>query len=120
MLEYTEFRGWYYGTLLQSLSQQFINVGVFNPEGIRSLLKHQDEISLYIFRLKTSDKERVLRQLLREKNPDVKEIVRRFTTDEQDFSNLNFDYITLPNERFEDIDPNIEFIIKTVREDKNC
>jgi hypothetical protein len=31
----------------------------------------------------------MLRQLMRENNPDVKEIVRRYSADEKDFKDLN-------------------------------
>ena len=33
----------------------------------------------------TTDKERLIRQLNREENPDVEEIIRRFSTDKADF-----------------------------------
>jgi hypothetical protein len=41
---------------------------------------------------------RLLRQLNREENPDVKEIVRRFTTDANDFQFLYFPHIEIKNE----------------------
>jgi hypothetical protein len=34
MLEYSEFRKWYYGTSKHGLSLEKINIGVFNPAGV--------------------------------------------------------------------------------------
>lgn len=87
MLEYTEFNGWHYGTMKYGLSAEKVNVGVFNPAGIYSLIENQD-IDLYIFRIYADDKERLLRQLNREEHPNVSEIVRRYQADEKDFSDF--------------------------------
>lgn len=84
-LERTEFRSWHYGTRLEDLNPQKNNVGVFNPSGIYQLWEMQDEIDLTIVCVNAGDKTRLLRQLNREEKPDVKEIVRRFETDEKDF-----------------------------------
>jgi hypothetical protein len=53
-----------------------------------------DVLVLYV---RASDKERLLRQLGREKSPNVREIVRRAAADYEDFDNLEFDYIEIPN-----------------------
>ena len=37
-LEYTEFNNWFYGTSIDSLSEDEINIGVFNIDGIKALL----------------------------------------------------------------------------------
>lgn len=84
MLEYTKFNSWLYGTALNSLSNEKINIGVFNPSGIVSLMNRPD-IELYVIYITATDKERLLRQLTREENPDVREILRRYDTDEDDF-----------------------------------
>ena len=39
----------------------------------------------------------MLRNIKREKVPNCLEICRRFITDEKDFSDINFDYITFDN-----------------------
>jgi guanylate kinase len=44
------------------------------------------EVEVYPIFIEASDKTRLLRQLNREKDPDVKEIVRRFHADEEDFN----------------------------------
>jgi len=104
MVEATEFNGWFYGTLKCSLDRDGWNIGVFNPEGVEALIENPD-IDVQVFYVETSDKERLIRQLNREENPDVKEIVRRFSADEKDFSNINyrFSYTTLQNDDVEDL-----------------
>lgn len=87
MLEYTCFNGWYYGTEKDKLSSTLINVGVFNPSGIASLKKHQD-INLHIVYVKAKDEVRLKRQIERENNPNMSEIVRRFNADGIDFSDF--------------------------------
>ncbi len=85
MLEYTNFNNWYYGTSNSSLSTDKINIGIFNPTGIKSLMSIPN-ISLQVYYIQADDKTRLLRQLNRELYPDVKEIVRRFSADEKDFN----------------------------------
>lgn len=41
MLEYSKFRGWYYGTSSSSLEKNKWNIGVFNADGIHALIKKQ-------------------------------------------------------------------------------
>lgn len=96
MFEVSEFRNWYYGISEESLSKDKINIGVFNPDGVRTFYGLW-EVDLFIIYIDASDKVRLIRQLNREEYPDVKEIIRRFITDEEDFSNLNFDYFTVYN-----------------------
>lgn len=83
-LETASFNGWHYGTRYEDLDPTRTNVGVFNPTGLKSLAAH-DDIELNIIYVKASDKTRLLRQLNREEEPNVHEIVRRFYTDEADF-----------------------------------
>lgn len=84
MLEYTKFNNWMYGTALDSLSTEKTNIGVFNPAGIVSLMNRPD-IDLYVIYITATDKERLIRQLTREKEPDVREVLRRYDADEDDF-----------------------------------
>ena len=62
---------------------------------LKSLAAH-DDIDLEIIYVKASDKTRLLRQLNREEEPNVHEIVRRFYTDEADFQD-DKSFITLGN-----------------------
>ena len=84
MIEAKIFNNWCYGTRKQDLTPGKINVGVYNPEGVYDLAENKD-IDLCVFYILATDKTRLLRQLNREKDPDVHEIVRRFGTDEADF-----------------------------------
>lgn len=96
MLEATVFNDWCYGTPIESLRKDKINVGVFNIQGIECLLQDNRLDILPIF-IDCSDKKRLLRNIKREKVPNCLEICRRFITDEKDFSDINFDYITFDN-----------------------
>lgn len=79
MLETASFNNWNYGTELSSLSKDKINIGVFNPTGIYNILKRKDiDLDLDVYYIQASDKDRLLRQLTREENPNVEEIVRRY------------------------------------------
>ena len=87
MLETSHFRDWFYGTSIDALQHNKINIGVFNPTGIRSLLK-DPRVSVYVVRMIAPAKMRLLRSLNREDNPDVDEIVRRYLADEEDFKDF--------------------------------
>lgn len=103
MLEATEFNNWHYGTALSSLSTDKINVGVFNPEGIRCLME-DNFVDLTAYYVQVEDKERLIRQLIREVDPDVKEIIRRFSADEKDFEDLeDIDYQVIINQDKNDV-----------------
>ena len=61
MIETSNFNGWLYGTAYDTLKLDKINIGVFNPEGIYSLLRKKEEIDLKVFYINASDKTRMLR-----------------------------------------------------------
>lgn len=90
MLEVSSFRDWFYGTSLSSLDKRKVNIGVFNPEGVEAL--RDADVDLLVFYIEASDKLRMLRSLTREENPNVHEIIRRFSTDEKDFSDVAYLY----------------------------
>lgn len=111
MLECTVFNNWFYGTSFESVrSDGVINIGVFNPSGVEMLLQRED-CNLLVFWVKCSDKTRLMRQLNREENPDVHEVVRRFMADYEDFSDINFEVIEITNENKEDLERGAEEII---------
>lgn len=106
MLEVSYFNDWYYGTSYDSLSDTEVNIGVFNPTGVRSLMRHKD-IDLTVYYIVVDDKERLLRQLNREAHPNVPEIIRRYKADKEDFENLSdIPYIGLPNDKAIDLSLN--------------
>lgn len=96
-IEAAVFNNWGYGTSIQSLKSDKINIGVFNPEGIRTLISDPriDILPIYI---DCKDKTRLLRILSREEEVDCNELCRRFFADEKDFSNLDFGYLIYENE----------------------
>ena len=102
-LETASFNGWHYGTRYEDLDPDRTNIGVFNPTGLKSLAACKD-IDLTIIYVKATDKTRLLRQLNREENPNVAEIIRRYSTDEADFQDdksfttLGNDYIEIWND----------------------
>ena len=111
MLEFTNFNNWWYGTSYDSVrSDGIVNIGVFNPSGVRQLLDRPD-CDVTVYWVTASDKQRLCRQLGREENPDVKEIIRRFNTDEEDFADIDFDYTEVVNETFSDFYANAEQIV---------
>ena len=85
MLETAKYRNWWYGTALDSLSENKINIGVFNRKGLESLKNYKGDLDIYIVQVLASDKVRLLRALNREENPDVAEIVRRYQADEEEW-----------------------------------
>lgn len=102
MLEYSYFNNWYYGTMKSSFEKDKINIGIFNPQGIRSLiLKSEHDLSLEVLPvwIQVDDRTRLLRSFNREKNPNYEEICRRFLTDKKDFSNLDFNYEVFLNDK---------------------
>jgi guanylate kinase len=129
MFEVSTFNTWYYGTPESSLDEDKINVGVFNPEGIWQLVT-ENEVELKVYYLRTSTKERLLRQLNREDNPRVEEIIRRFSADQKDFkaieyisrgvpnktelgtSSLGYSFKVLQNETKKDLDEAVAIINK--------
>lgn len=98
-IEFTVFKNWWYGTSEDSLSLDKINIGAFNLQGIEQILNN-DKIQCLPVYIKTISKIRLLRQLNREANPDCDEIIRRYLTDEKDFSKLyekKFGYFVIEN-----------------------
>lgn len=96
MLEATVFNDWCYGTPIESLKENKINVGVFNIQGIECLLQDSRLEVLPVY-IQCFDKIRLLRCLKRENIVDCHEVCRRFLIDEKDFENIEFNYITYDN-----------------------
>lgn len=97
MFEVTYFNNWIYGTSVESYSSEQLNIGVFNPEGVGSL-KREEELKVMPIMIEASPKTRLLRQLNREENPNVDEIIRRYNADEKDFKKIYFKYFSADNE----------------------
>ena len=97
MLEATCFNNWHYGTSLDELDPEKINIGVFNISGIECLLEDPrlEVVPVYVY---VTGKTRLIRALERERNPNCLEICRRFQTDSTDFEDIPFEYEVLLNE----------------------
>lgn len=99
MFEAASFRGWYYGTNINDLNEDKINIGVFNTSSLDIILKDKrfEVIPIYF---KASPKVRLIRALERETNPDVNEIIRRYQTDQKDFEEFFIEHPDLPSYEF--------------------
>ena len=96
MLEYTDFKDWHYGTSIQDLDPNKINIGVFNPQGVQNLINRPD-VDVYVIQVIAADKLRLKRSLNREVTPDCEEICRRFLADIKDFAYFSSDYVHINN-----------------------
>ena len=115
MLETTSFNNWYYGTSIDSLSNDKINIGVFNPDGIMSLLE-DDRIELEIYYITAKGKTRLIRQLNREENPDVDEIIRKYDAKKNKIQRMNNSKCNIMvNETFSDYTTIVDSICEKVR-----
>ena len=101
MIEATNFVDWFYGTGVKCLDISKVNIGVFNPEGIRSLLE-DSLFDVYPVYVDCDDWERMRRIFNRETKGDVAEVVRRYNADETDFKFLDFYYLTAESGKEED------------------
>jgi guanylate kinase len=110
MFESTIFNDWCYGTSVDSVDDSVVNIGVFNPEGIE-ILSHEPQVDLTVYYICATAKNRLIRQLNREENPDVNEIIRRYKADYEDFYDLEFEYQVLPNDTMEDYEAAIKKIM---------
>lgn len=90
MIEQTQFREWHYGTDAFYLDSEKWNIGIFSPEAVNQLADSPLVSELRVIYLWVDEKVRIQRALNREKNPDIKEILRRLIADEGDFNEDNF------------------------------
>ena len=106
LIEAASFNGWMYGTGFENLRINEFNIGVFSPAAL-SALHGEPGVELLIFYVSATPKERLLRQLKREENPDIEEIIRRYQTDKRDFDEFQElfqgQYITLKNNKKSDV-----------------
>ena len=91
-----------------------INIGVFNPDGILSMLQNP-EVELAVVHVRASDKTRLIRQLSREENPNIEEILRRYQADKKDFSAIQFDRYYVNNETEEDKINAVKYVKNLIR-----
>lgn len=110
LMEATSYRDWFYGTAYASLSNDKINIGVFNLEGMKCIVEDSslDVIPVYV---QASDKTRLQRSLQREEQPDCNEICRRFMADKQEFQDIEFEHYIIFNEEGYDVDTPLKALL---------
>ena len=86
------FNGWYYGTNYDDLDPSKINVLISDNVRVFDLLI-DDRIDTLILLVDATGKERLLRCLTREENPDVDEIVRRYSDEIDEYDGRDFKLI---------------------------
>lgn len=116
-IEFTCFNNWWYGTSIDSLTKNKINIGIFSPKAIEQILENEEIDCTPIF-IQCPDKIRLLRQLNRENNPNCNEICRRFLSDQKDFLNLPFSYKVIENNTTQ-IQPIVHDLIKIIQNGQN-
>ena len=75
---------WCYALHSDSFVEDKMNIGDFNLIDLDCLGAEKD-IKLYIIYVTASSKVRIIRSLLREEEPDIAEIYRRYLSDDEDF-----------------------------------
>lgn len=113
-IEANTFNGWGYATGYESFDKNKINIIALDP-GRCELLMDNDAFLVYPYLVKCRDKTRLLRQLKREEEPNVEEIVRRYQTDKADFNFIPFPYFSLPNENRKELKQSIEILRNLVK-----
>lgn len=97
LIEATSFNDWFYGTDINELDINRTNIGAFSIRAIECMME-DSRLEVFPVYIHAEDKTRLLRNLNREANPNCSEICRRYFTDEKDFDDIPFDYITFKNE----------------------
>ena len=90
MAEAVLFNDWVYGTEDKALSEDKLNVGIFNLEGIEALRQNPNH-NIFAVYLDVEDSVRVIRYLNRENitKEKINEMFRRYKADEIDFADVD-------------------------------
>lgn len=91
-LDTSFFNDWRYGTNIDDLDETKINIIISDSHRLIDLLINT-EVDVIIFFIEATGKERLLRCLNREEDPDADEIVRRYIADEEDFGTKEFQLV---------------------------
>lgn len=87
LIESSHFRGWNYGVPFTSVKPGYINIGVFNPEGLHSLQKYKYNYTIVPVYIQEKFWTRMMRSRIREGKWRL-EFFRRAWTDHFDFEKL--------------------------------
>ena len=119
-VETTAYNSWYYGTDIQNIPNNNNCIVVANPLGYYQMLNKLKENNVTGIVIHSDDKMRMLNALNREKHPDVRELCRRFLSDENTYSEIEHDHKVWHVENiFNNIkfaESQIELIIKMTKE----
>lgn len=125
LIEHSEFNNWFYGSAIDTLKKDKINIGVYDIRRIQQIIKNEN-IECYPIYIKASQKNRLIRQLEREESPDCDEIVRRYIADKKDFipvtfNTTGFDFVTFENNdnKFTILNSVISYIKRSILCDKD-
>ena len=90
MAEAVLFNDWVYGTENKALSEDKLNVGIFNLEGIEALRQNPNH-NIFAVYLDVEDSIRLIRYLNRENmtKEKINEMFRRYKADEIDFADVD-------------------------------
>ena len=90
MAEAVLFNDWVYGTENKALSEDKLNVGIFNLEGIEALRQNPNH-NIFAVYLDVEDSVRLIRHLNRENmtKEKINEMFRRYKADEIDFADVD-------------------------------
>jgi len=92
LVEVGTFRDWFYGTPKGQIIDDTINIGIFDPFGVEQLIEYYGEQNVQIIYINCSSKYRLIRSLERiSSEEDAQEVIRRYTADEEAFSDLLLD-----------------------------
>ena len=110
-LEAAVFNGWGYASSLDNFDEQKVNIVALDGERAGLIAENLGSKGhCKCFFIKAKDKTRLLRQLKREENPNVDEIIRRYESDKKDYAYIPFSYHSLINEDRNDLKKNIEIL----------
>ena len=116
-IEFTCFNNWWYGTSIDALTKDKINIGIFSPKAIQQLLENE-EIDCIPILIWCPNKIRLLRQLNREVSPNCREICRRYLADDKDFLRLPFSYKVIENSTNQ-IQPVVSNLLDIIQQEQN-
>ena len=90
MAEAVLFNDWVYGTENKALSEDTLNAGIFNLEGIEALRQNSNH-NIFAVYLDVEDSVRLIRYLNRENmtKEKINEMFRRYKADEIDFADVD-------------------------------
>ncbi len=91
VIEYTYFRGWFYGVGVDKIPNSKHKVVILNPEGAKAFIEKFGKDNCCVILLEAEGNIRLIRSLSREGNSvDIDEVFRRYKTDEADFKDFDF------------------------------